>query len=27
VWEAGFDRMDAYLTQLQAEPRAGGHDE
>jgi len=27
VWEAGFDRMDAYLKQLRAEPRAGGRDE
>jgi DNA-binding transcriptional ArsR family regulator len=27
VWEASFDRMDAYLRQLRAEPRAGGHDE
>jgi DNA-binding transcriptional ArsR family regulator len=27
VWEARFDRMDTYLRQLRAEPRAGGHDE
>ena len=27
VWEARFDRMDAYLAQLQPHPRKGKHDD
>jgi len=27
VWEARFDRMDAYLAQLQRQPRTDGHDD
>jgi DNA-binding transcriptional ArsR family regulator len=27
VWEARFDRMDAYLTQVRPQRKAGAHDE
>lgn len=27
VWEARFDRMNDYLTQLQVQPRMDGHDD